>query len=185
MWQLLIWKLNGCVLQPAGALKLTRACLLKVVSLQTACAITHIAPISMTITCSTTALPFLCCGLLGQTGMPYPHTRLSQGLRDDSLRYAHFILTSFQKVSHRQPVGCGMSIERLEGKTEVGSWWKESVWHQMPRLIPIQTRHSTCLEGKSRWGLIPPVIPSTSAFSHWAQSRVTCPVEGSLLVDCI
>ena len=36
-------------------------------------------------------------------------------------------LTSFRKVSHRQPVGCGMSIERLEGKTEVGSWWKESV----------------------------------------------------------
>ena len=26
-----------------------------------------------------------------------------------------------RKVSHRQPVGCGMSIERLEGKTEVGS----------------------------------------------------------------
>ena len=36
-------------------------------------------------------------------------------------------LTSFRKVSHRQPVRCRMSIGRLEGKTEVGSWWKESV----------------------------------------------------------
>ena len=32
-------------------------------------------------------------------------------------------LTSFRKVSHKHPVGCRMSIERLEGKTEVGSWW--------------------------------------------------------------
>ena len=38
-----------------------------------------------------------------------------------------YALTSFRKVSHRHPVRCGMSIERLEEKTEMGSWWKESV----------------------------------------------------------
>ena len=69
----------------------------------------------------------------------------------------------FNIFLERQPVRCGMSIERLEGKTEVGSWWKESVWHQMPRLIQIQTCHSTCLEGKPKWGLISPVILSKAA----------------------
>ena len=113
--------------------------------------------------------------------------------------YAHDVIDSWAFGSHGNHIGGRvLTIEvsthadvgdmnmhltsQLEGKTEVSSWWKESVWHQ---LILIQTCHSTCLEGKSRWGLIPPVIPSTSAFSHWAHGRVTCPVEGRLLVDCI
>ena len=56
----------------------------------------------------------------------------------------------------------------------------ESVWHQMPRLIPIHACHSTCLEGKYPQWFHPPQPFHTGLMAELhAQWR-----EG-LLVDCI
>ena len=77
-----------------------------------------------------------------------------------------------------------MTIEVIGGKNWGGQLVEgsvlESVWHPMLRLI----RPVHLLEGKSRWGLIPAVI-SSSAFSHWAHSRVMRPVEESLLAGYV
>lgn len=89
--------------------------------------------------------------------------------------------------SHKQPAG-KMSIEVIRGKNWGEQLVKgpvvESVWHQMPRLIPIQTQHSTCSEGKSSWELIPQWFHPPTTFAHWIYGRVICPVEDISLVDC-
>ena len=80
-------------------------------------------------------------------------------------------------------VDVGLNTERSERMTPKGPvQGKQSV-----RLIKLKFwtsgagghlvlphRHSTCLEGKSKWGCqITPVIPSTSAFPHWTHGNVT------------
>ena len=79
----------------------------------------------------------------------------------------------FRKVCCRQHVR--MSIEVIGGKKNWGGQLVEGsvlefAWHPMPRLIPKQTHHSTCLESKSRWGLIPPLISSRAA-SGWPSKQ--------------
>ena len=137
------------VLQLAGAIKLSCACLLRVASLQTACAITlkmtrSTGPVSMTITCSTAFFMLWVVGV--DRNALSPLTCLSQALRARTHAQCSFI----SGTSHKE-----LNCVQLIAFTEIiycitcgYCWLTNFSRNQVPSLLPCEyksiTKKHTC-----------------------------------------